>query len=320
MGHGFKKIKDKIKGAADTNKNPRELAEEALFLAFWIFAVILIIVAILDLRLNLTPCFYLFTGDLDSARYLLSAIAQAQAAIIALVVTLTLVAVQLASQSYSPRVMDLFRSFRNYPFWLLLLLYFVSIMYDVVVLGTLNKINDVLPENRISFAVFLTGFAIAALIPYTRNVINNLKPENVIRQIIAKIDRKQFVEKVKKEMEATIREEGEKAVFDVGLHGIHPEIVKLLGRLKYRTSYGQNVLQHSKEVAYIMGIMASELRLDFNLAKRIGLLHDIGKAVSHEVEGTHAKIGADLARKYNEPESVIHSIEAHHEDIEARTL
>jgi len=130
----------------------------------------------------------------------------------------------------------------------------------------------------------------------------------------------EVVEKVKKEMENSIREEGEKALFDTGLHGMHPEIIKLLGRLKYRTSYGQNVLQHSKEVAYLMGVMASELKLDFNLAKRIGLLHDIGKAVSHEVEGTHSKLGADLARKYGESENICHAIEAHHQDIEPKTL
>jgi len=130
----------------------------------------------------------------------------------------------------------------------------------------------------------------------------------------------EVVAKTKKEMEKAIREEGEKAAFDVGLHGLHPEIIRLLGRLRYRTSYGQNVLQHSKEVAYVIGVMAGELKLDFGLAKRIGLLHDIGKAVSHEIEGTHAKIGSDIAKKYNEPETVIHAIEAHHQDIEARTL
>ncbi|MFH1189945.1 MAG: ribonuclease Y, partial [Candidatus Omnitrophota bacterium] len=130
----------------------------------------------------------------------------------------------------------------------------------------------------------------------------------------------EIVEKVKKEMENTMREEGEKALFDTGLHGVHPEIIKLLGRLKYRTSYGQNVLQHSKEVAHLMGVMASELKLDFTLAKRIGLLHDIGKAVSHEVEGTHSKLGADLARKYGESENICHAIEAHHQDIEPKTL
>ncbi len=130
----------------------------------------------------------------------------------------------------------------------------------------------------------------------------------------------ELVEKVKKEMEVNIREEGEKAAFDVNIHGLHPEIIKLLGRLKYRTSYGQNALQHSKEVAYIMGVMAGELNIDFNLSKRIGLLHDIGKAVSHEVEGGHAKIGSDLARKYGETEAVIHALEAHHQDIEANSV
>ena len=130
----------------------------------------------------------------------------------------------------------------------------------------------------------------------------------------------EVVEKAKKEMENTIKEEGEKALFDTGLHGVHPEIVKLLGRLRYRTSYGQNVLQHSKEVAHLMGVMAGELKLDFNLAKRIGLLHDIGKAVSHEVEGTHAKIGAELAKKYGESDNIAHAIEAHHQEVEPRTL
>jgi len=130
----------------------------------------------------------------------------------------------------------------------------------------------------------------------------------------------EIVEKVKKEMDEHIKEEGEKALFDVGIHGMHVEIIKLLGRLKYRTSYGQNVLQHSKEVAYLMGVLAGELRVDPTLAKRIGLLHDIGKATSHEIEGTHAKIGSDLARKYGESESVIHAIEAHHQDIEPKTL
>ncbi|MBD3379041.1 MAG: ribonuclease Y [Candidatus Omnitrophica bacterium] len=130
----------------------------------------------------------------------------------------------------------------------------------------------------------------------------------------------EVVGKVKKEMEANIKEEGENTLLDLGVHGVHAEIVKLLGRLKYRTSYGQNVLQHSKETAYLMAAMAGELRLDVALAKRIGALHDIGKAVSHEMEGTHAKLGADLARKYGEPDIVIHAIEAHHGDVEPRTL
>lgn len=130
----------------------------------------------------------------------------------------------------------------------------------------------------------------------------------------------EMVEKVKKEMEEAIFEEGKNAAMDLGLHNLHPELLKLLGRLKYRSSYGQNVLQHSKEVAYLMGVMASQLGLNFQLARRIGLLHDIGKAVDHEVEGTHPQIGMELAKKYGEPEEVVIGIGAHHEDIEQRSI
>ncbi len=126
----------------------------------------------------------------------------------------------------------------------------------------------------------------------------------------------EIVEKVKKEMEVTIKEAGEQAVFEIGIRGVHPELVKLLGKLKYRTSYGQNVLDHLKESASIMGTMANELGLDAHLAKRIGLLHDIGKAVSHEVEGAHPKLGAEMAKKYGENELVVNAIEGHHGEIE----
>lgn len=130
----------------------------------------------------------------------------------------------------------------------------------------------------------------------------------------------EVVAKVKQEMDVTIHEEGKRAAFDVGVHRLHPELVKLLGRLRYRTSFGQNVLQHAKEVAYLLGVMASELGLDFTLARRVGLLHDIGKAVDHEVEGTHAKIGEDLAKKYGESPLVINAIAAHHQDVEAKSV
>ncbi|HDH04513.1 MAG TPA: ribonuclease Y [Nitrospirae bacterium] len=130
----------------------------------------------------------------------------------------------------------------------------------------------------------------------------------------------EVVEKVRKEIASIIKEEGEKAIFDLGLHGIHPELVKLLGRLKYRTSYGQNVLQHSKEVAYLASILAGELRVDQKLAKRAGILHDIGKAVDHEVEGSHQSIGAEIARKHGENSKVVNAIRVHHGEGDPATV
>lgn len=130
----------------------------------------------------------------------------------------------------------------------------------------------------------------------------------------------EIVEKVNTEIETTIRESGEQVAFDVGVHGIHPDLIKLIGKLKYRTSYAQNVLQHSREVAFLCGIMAAELGLNEKQAKRAGLLHDIGKAVDHELEGTHALIGADLARRYGESQTVVQAIAAHHEDVPAEDV
>ena len=123
------------------------------------------------------------------------------------------------------------------------------------------------------------------------------------------------IEKARREVDATIKKDGERAVLELGLHNVHPELVKLLGRLRYRTSYGQNVLKQ-----YLAGMMASELGIDPTLAKRAGLLHDIGKSIDHEVEGTHIQIGVDLARKYKESDAVIHAIHAHHGDVEAKTI